>query len=233
MRKSKYRQLILGMSAVALGSTTYAQQKNVVFITIDDLSRDSMGLYGSTVENITPNMDALGTSGVRFENCHVAAANCTPSRNVMMTGLYPHNNKVLSVSAEGSGNLTPMTTIPMVFKNAGYHTGIMGKNSHMAPFHPYTPWDVEYDTYGSTREPENIYSKMAQAFADADSAGKPLYFNLNIYDPHVGWVDFDHKVGMAEEDGYPDPSRKYTRDEVPVLLRFVPRLNNNSQAAIL
>jgi N-sulfoglucosamine sulfohydrolase len=203
-------------------------QQHVVFVTIDDLSRESLGLYGCTVPDITPNIDALGVAGLRFEHCHVAAANCTPSRNVMMSGMYPHNNKVLTVSNEGSGNIAPMTTIPHIFSAAGYHTGIMGKNSHMAPFHPYSGWDVEYDGYGSTRDPENVYSKLSTAFADAATAGKPLYFNLNLYDPHVGWYGFDHKTGDAVTENSNHPSRIYTKSEVPYPSWF-PTLNQTER----
>jgi arylsulfatase A-like enzyme len=219
------KQVIYALTGL-MGLAATAQQKHVVFVTIDDLSRSSIGVHGCSVTNITPNMDALAQSGLRFEHCHVANANCTPSRNVMISGMFGHNNRVLTVSNEGSGNITRRFMMPHVFSAAGYHTGIMGKNGHAAPFEPYSGWDVEYDGYGSTREPENVYSKLTAAFSDAATAGKPLYFNLNIYDPHVAWYGWDHKedsnnerVGPIVEDGSHgellDPGEVYTANDVP------------------
>ena len=39
-----------------------------MFITLDDMNRDSMGVYGSKVPGTTPNMDRLAKEGLRFEH---------------------------------------------------------------------------------------------------------------------------------------------------------------------
>ena len=214
MTRKILRTSILMMLLLACVPLSHAQT-NVIFITIDDLNRDSLGIYGCPIPDISPHLDALGHAGLRFEHAHVAAANCTPSRNVMTSGMYPHNNKVLSVSNEGSGNHNTFPTIPDVFNAADYHTGIMGKNSHQQPFHPYAGWDTVYGEYGSTRVPENIYSKLTTAFADAAALGKPLFFNLNIYDPHTGWYEWDHKLGVPEASNEVSPSHVYEASDVP------------------
>ena len=64
---------------------------NVLFITVDDMNADSVGVFGCEVEDITPNLDRLAGQGMRFEYAHVQVPNCTPSRNVFQTGRYPHN----------------------------------------------------------------------------------------------------------------------------------------------
>ena len=74
---------------------TPAQAKpNVLIITVDDMSADSIGAYGCPIENISPHMDGLVHSGLRFQYAHVQVGNCMPGRNVMWSGLYPHNNQV-------------------------------------------------------------------------------------------------------------------------------------------
>lgn len=203
------------MLGIFVLATNLVAQTNIIFVTIDDLNKDSLGIHGCPVDDISPNLDALARSGLRFEHAHVAAANCTPSRNVMMSGMYSHNNGVLSVSNEGSGSHQTSPTMPDVFNAAGYHTGIMGKNGHQQPYDPFAGWDKEYDGYGSTRDPENVYEKLTNAFANAASEGKPLFFNLNLYDPHVSWYKWDHKNGVPKATTEKDPSRKYTADEVP------------------
>ena len=77
----------IGLTAAAwlitAGAMSAHAKPNFVFVTFDDLSRCVLGIHGCTVSNITPNIDKLGYSGVRFEHFHVQAANCTPSRNII------------------------------------------------------------------------------------------------------------------------------------------------------
>ena len=73
--------------------STFAESKlNVLFITLDDMNRDSVGVYGSKVHGTTPNIDKLAGEGLRFEHGHVSIAICMPTRAVWMTGRYPHNS---------------------------------------------------------------------------------------------------------------------------------------------
>ena len=39
---------------------------NVMFITLDDMNRDSVGIYGSKVKGTTPNIDKLARQGLRL-----------------------------------------------------------------------------------------------------------------------------------------------------------------------
>ena len=71
-----------------------ADRPNLLLITVDDMSADSVGVFGSSVPDITPNIDQLAREGLRFGLAHVQVANCMPSRNVMWSGRYPQSNKV-------------------------------------------------------------------------------------------------------------------------------------------
>ena len=66
--------------------------RNVLLITVDDMSWDSLGCMGCRVPDITPNIDRLAEEGVLCENSYVAIAVCQPSRSALMTGRYPHKN---------------------------------------------------------------------------------------------------------------------------------------------
>jgi N-sulfoglucosamine sulfohydrolase len=207
-------KLITASILLAVAASGVQAQTNVVFITIDDMSKESFGIHGCPIPEITPNMDRIGYEGLRFEHCHVQSGNCTPSRNLMVSGQYQQNNLIFALGKEGAGNHLTLPTIPDVFRAAGYHTGIMGKNSHQQPFHPYSGWDVSYDSYGSTKDPNNVYEKTVLAIADAQTLGKPLFYNLNIYDPHQSWYGWDNSDGPIVAPGN-HPSRIYTPDEVP------------------
>ena len=67
---------------------------NLLLITVDDMSCDSVGVYGCELDGTTPVMDRLASQSLRFEYAHVTVGNCNPCRNVMFSGLISHNNKV-------------------------------------------------------------------------------------------------------------------------------------------
>ncbi len=207
------KALLLGILATASLSHLAWSKPHVVFLTLDDLSRSSVGVYGCTLPEITPNLDRIAQEGMRFDHFHMVATNCTPSRSHMMTGQYQQKNLVLSLGKEGAGNHANRFTMPAIFRDAGYHTGIMGKNSHQMPFEPHSAWDIEYGSYGSTRVPEAIYEQVKAAIANAEEQGKPLFFNLNLYDPHTDLYGWNGQTGPKEEKTN-HPSRIYQADEI-------------------
>src|ERR1043165_1487810 len=83
----------LALVAVATISRA-ADRPNVLIITADDLSADSLGSFGCTLAGTSPNIDRLASQGMRFDYAHVVCANCMPSRNALFSGRYPHNNHV-------------------------------------------------------------------------------------------------------------------------------------------
>ena len=101
---------------------------NVVIIYLDDLGYGDVGAYGST-EIRTPNIDRLANEGIMFTDGHASSATCTPSRYALLTGVYPWRNKNAKI-LPGTAPLiidTAQVTIPKMFKEQGYHTGVVGK----------------------------------------------------------------------------------------------------------
>jgi arylsulfatase A-like enzyme len=101
---------------------------NVVIIYADDLGYGDVGAYGAT-EIRTPNMDKLARGGVRFTNGYSASATCSPSRYALLTGVYPWRNERAKI-LDGTAPLliqTDQMTLPKMFQERGYHTGIVGK----------------------------------------------------------------------------------------------------------
>ena len=86
-------RLLLLAALIPIASA--AQEKpNILFISVDDMNCDSVGVYGSPLKNITPHMDQLAAEGMRFEYAHVMVGNCYPGRNVMFSGRSSHSNLV-------------------------------------------------------------------------------------------------------------------------------------------
>lgn len=69
-----------------------AAKPNVIFIMVDTLRADRLGVYGNR-GGLTPTMDALAAAGVRFERCQSVAPWTLPSIASMLTGYYPSVHK--------------------------------------------------------------------------------------------------------------------------------------------
>ncbi|MGC9454597.1 MAG: sulfatase family protein [Phycisphaerae bacterium] len=59
----------------------------ILYFDIDTLRPDHLGCYGYH-RNTSPNIDAIASEGVRFDECHVSDAPCLPSRASMFTGMF-------------------------------------------------------------------------------------------------------------------------------------------------
>jgi arylsulfatase A len=59
---------------------------NIIFVLADDLGIDGVSCYGGDAHK-TPQIDALATSGTRFQTCY-ASPLCGPTRCLLNTGRY-------------------------------------------------------------------------------------------------------------------------------------------------
>ena len=203
-----FRALAVSFALLVVVAAAEAQP-NVLIITVDDMSADSIGSYGCPIDNISPHMDGLVRSGLRFQFAHVQVGNCMPGRNVMWSGLYPHNNEV-----EGFYQVRQPKHKHLVdlMKQAGYFTAIMGKTTHSTPYHPY-PWDAILDVAvdGSSydkKNPSHFGEATARGIAAAVKAKKPFCLMLNVSDPH--------KPFFSGEGDKNQPSMIIDTDDVPV-----------------
>jgi arylsulfatase A-like enzyme len=93
---------------------------NFVFIIVDDLGRQDVGVYGSDWYE-TPNMDALAGG---------AHPRCVPSRLGIMSGRYPAALGIPGFQDRSTGeHALPLSTVTFaeVLRNAGYRTAYIGK----------------------------------------------------------------------------------------------------------
>jgi len=112
----------------------------------------------ATGRSITPYLDSIADSGIRFTDFHVGAAVCTPSRSALQTGRLGARTGVTSNFGPGSLGGLPLgeLTIAEYLKNApggAYATAAVGK-WHLGPQGPYAPTARGYDTFFGT--PESI-----------------------------------------------------------------------------
>ena len=103
-------------------------KKNLLFLMVDQM-------HGQVLDNgnpcITPNLDRLSKSGVKFNRAHTANPVCSPARASIMTGLLPHNHGVTTVTHtvdEDQSNLrTDKEHWAQRLKEDGYKTAYFGK----------------------------------------------------------------------------------------------------------
>ncbi len=128
-----YRSLAALLIAAACqpgqpGQRAAAGRPNIIVIYLDDLGYGDVGAYGATALQ-TPNMDRLAAGGLRFTNGYASSATCTPSRYALLTGVYPWRNSAAKI-LPGTAPLvidTQQQTLPKLLRQAGYHTGAVGK----------------------------------------------------------------------------------------------------------
>jgi arylsulfatase A-like enzyme len=130
MLQSIARFLPLFATCLVLSAMVTAQalRPNVILIYADDLGYGDISCYGATAVK-TPHIDKLCAKGLRFTNAHAAASTCTPSRYAMMMGEYAWRKKGTGILPGDAAMIIPQgkRNLPVVFKNAGYKTAIVGK----------------------------------------------------------------------------------------------------------
>ncbi len=148
---------------------------NVLFIAIDDL-RPELGSYGKTFIH-SPNIDALASSGLLFENAYCQQAVCSPSRTSLLTGLRPDATRVYDLTTHFRKNIPDVFTLPQFFKQNGYHTEWWGKI-----FHATLLDSISWTSQGLRLEPENNWRAYAleesHRIAKANGNGRGPAFEM-------------------------------------------------------
>jgi arylsulfatase A len=125
-RRQALATLGLGAATLAGGTLSagcgaFNRRPNVILFVADDLGSVDLRSYGSQ-DLLTPHLDELAYSGVRFSQFYVTAPACTPSRASMLTGR--HFPRALRL---GHGINPAETTIAEMLKSVGYRTACIGK----------------------------------------------------------------------------------------------------------
>jgi arylsulfatase A-like enzyme len=92
---------------------------NVLLITLDTTRADHLGCYGYPGIS-TPNLDALASEGIRFENAYTPCPMTFPAHSSIMTGQYPFTHGVRNNTNYSLGY--DNTTIAEILSDAKYKT---------------------------------------------------------------------------------------------------------------
>jgi arylsulfatase A-like enzyme len=110
------------------GPLAAAEKPNVLFLISDDLN-NFLGCYGDPRAK-TPNIDRLAARGVLFDRAYCAFPLCGPSRNALLTGLYPNSTGIHANQQIFRQTIPSQVSMPQAFRQAGYFAGRIGKLYH-------------------------------------------------------------------------------------------------------
>ncbi|MBL8227621.1 MAG: arylsulfatase [Bryobacterales bacterium] len=115
---------------------------NVIVILTDDQGYGDLSSHGNPVLK-TQHMDRLRAESVRLTDFHVMPM-CTPTRGQLMTGRDALINSAMNVSSGRTLLRRDFPTMPEIFRNSGYRTGLFGK-WHLGDSYPYRPQDRGFE----------------------------------------------------------------------------------------
>lgn len=131
--------------------SAYAQQPNVVWLDLEDLS-PILSMYGdSSIE--TPHIDRLAREGITFTKAYATVGVCAPSRFSIITGMFPvslggHNMRItaknpFAVNGVPEYEVVPpphVRCFPDLLREKGVYTVCSRKTDYQFSPSPFT-WD--------------------------------------------------------------------------------------------
>jgi arylsulfatase A-like enzyme len=99
---------------------------HILFIVLDDLGSNDLGLHGSGI--LTPTIDSLAATGVLLENYYVLPY-CSPTRAAILSGRYPLHTgcHTIITATQTQGLPLDEETLPLVLRKSGYKAHAVGK----------------------------------------------------------------------------------------------------------
>ncbi len=140
-----------------------ANQPNIVFIFSDQQRFDTLGCYGQPLP-VTPNLDALAASGVRFSQAMTCQPVCGPARAALQTGKYATQTGCFRNEISLPTN---ERTMAHYLSEVGYEVGYIGK------------WHL------ACTDTEPVPPKLRGGYQDFWLASDILEFTSHSYDGHL------------------------------------------------
>ncbi|MDG1743248.1 MAG: sulfatase [Polaribacter sp.] len=119
---------------------TSSVKKNLLFIMVDDL-RPELNSYGKN-RIISPNIDALATTGISFNRAYCNVPVCGASRASLLTGIRPTSTRFLRYDASIKKEAPEVLNLVQHLKNEGYTTVSNNKITHLKK--DIEDWDEEW-----------------------------------------------------------------------------------------
>ena len=167
---------------------------NVLLIVSDEHNREIAGCYGNPLVKM-PNLDALATRGVVFENAYCNSPICVPSRASLATGDYVHRTGYWDSAAAYDGRVPSWHHR---VRAAGHDVVSIGKlhfrsaeddNGFSAVHHPIYVVDGIGDTHGLLRTRRQVRAVARELATEAGRGPSPYTrYDATVADATVRWI---------------------------------------------
>ena len=200
------------------------QQANILCLVCEDIS-PYLGCYGDPVA-LTPNLDRLASEGIRFNRMYSVYGVCAPSRNSLITGMYPNSI--------GGGNMR--TSNIRWVRNVPDSLQIPPYESTPPPFVKcYTEYMREAGYYCTNNAKEDYQFKAPRSAWDESSktahwrdrpAGMPFLAIFNFMRSHESQIwAWEQEPWIIHPDSVQVPP--YYPD-TPLVRRDIARMHSNN-----
>ncbi len=142
------------------------ERPNVLLIMTDQQRGDCLGLENHPVLS-TPNMDNIGSRGVRFRRFYSECPSCIAARRSLLSGQTPQRHGMVGYKEGQEWN--PAATLPGVLRDAGYQTVLFGRSMHQYPLRKR--FGYEWMETADHRNPDAGYGKWLRDKAPEDCGG--------------------------------------------------------------
>jgi arylsulfatase A-like enzyme len=223
-RPSPLLFLLLVGSASCGGAAEVPAPRNLVFLCVDTLRADELGVYGGE-RGLSPRVDALAESGIVFERARSHASWTLPSFAAVLTSLYTSTHGCWDFESRLPESFQ---TLPELFEGAGFDTHGVASHVFFREEYGLTQGFGSFDAeLGHKREETGWVpltsprvSAQAEVWLDARAAAgeeRPFLLWLHYFDPHLPYVDHEAMGGGAQT---PDERERY-RAEIAYTDGFV------------
>ncbi len=166
---------------------------NVLWIVVDTLRRDALGIYGAREEGLTPAIDRYARESIVFDRAWSASSWTHPSVGSMQTGWLPHRHG-LGWGRLGTTRLAAdAPSVAAAFARAGYRTYANSQNSIVSPADGFLRGFETFDahTLDPTQESQQFYGaqrlvRSALRWIEGHDAS-PFFAYLHFFDPHTSY----------------------------------------------
>jgi arylsulfatase A-like enzyme len=187
---------------------------NILLIGSDTLRADRLNGMGYR-RSLTPNIEKVVARGTLFTDCYVPCARTAPSIVSMLTGTWPHRNRIRDTFVTPEETRLPVPSLPSILREAGYRSAIVGDwaASDAEKFNfgfdyqdlPRDQWNIKYLLRQGPKDLRLFLSLFTQ-----NAFGKT--FLPEIY--YLGGIPLTEEIGLDTRRMI----RKLAREDAPFFL---------------
>lgn len=166
---------------------------NILFIIADDLGKDAInGFTEGSIKPTTPNLDAIRTSGISFENFW-SYPTCSPTRATIITGKYGYRTNVKWANDELDPSETILQKYIAEHTENSYASAIVGKWHLSGGNTSINPESFGLDYFaGLIRGQPKSYTNW-QLYENGASTNMTTYITSALTDLAIDWIDNQEK----------------------------------------